>query len=310
MPVAPESPNLVRLVVGGAALGLLAGVGAAALRNTLDTKIRTQSDLESVTEVPVLGAIGHDPDAERRPLIVHADPRSPRAESFRSLRTNVQFLDLDEAKRSFTVTSAVPSEGKSTTAANLAIAMAENGARVALVDADLRRPRMADIMEVEGAAGLTDVLIGRAELDDVMVPWGVGGLRLLPAGRVPPNPSELLGSASMRALMHELERSYDAVVVDAPPLLPVTDAAILARLTGGAILITAMGRSTRHQVRAAFDALAGAGGRAFGVVMTMVRAKGGSADGYQAYGTYYGHVEEIDDSVAPAPAGRRAAPAE
>lgn len=309
-PTSPESPSFPRRAAAGAALGLLAGVAAAGLRQALDTRVRSQSDVEAIATAPVLGVIGHDPDAGRRPLIVHVDPRNPRAESFRSLRTNVQFLDLDEAKRSFTVTSAVPSEGKSTTAANLAIAMAENGARVALVDGDLRRPRVADILELEGAVGLTDVLIGRAELDDVMVPWGAGGLSVLPAGRIPPNPSELLDSASMRALMSELERMFDAVIVDAPPLLPVTDAAILSRLTSGAILITAMGRTRRHQLRGAFDALASAGGRTFGIVLTMVRRKGGPTDGYRTYGTYYGALDLVDESVAPGPTGRRVASAE
>ena len=309
-PTSAESPNLLRRIVAGTALGLFAGLAAAALRHTLDTRIRTQADLEAVTTAPVLGAIGYDPDAGRRPLVVHDDPRSPRAESFRSLRTNVQFLDLDDAARSFTVTSAVPSEGKSTTAANLAVAMAENGARVVLVDADLRRPRVADILGVEGSAGLTDVLIGRAELDDVTVPWGTGGLYVLPAGRIPPNPSELLGSASMRALMRELETLYDAVIVDAPPLLPVTDAAVLSRLTGGAILITAIGRSTRHHVRAAFETLAGAGGRASGVVMTMARTTGANADGYRTYETYYGDADRIDESVTPVHTGRRVASAD
>lgn len=311
-PSSAASPKLPRRLAAGLVIGLLVGIAGAALRHSLDTRVRSQADIEAVSEAPVLGAIGHDPDVARRPLIVHADPRSPRAEAFRSLRTNVQFLDLDEANRSFTVTSAVPSEGKSTTAANLAMAMAENGARVVLVDADLRRPRIADILEVEGSAGLTDVLIGRAELEDVTVPWGTGGLHVLPAGRIPPNPSELLGSASMRALIHELETKYDAVIVDAPPLLPVTDAAVLSRLTSGAILIAAMGRSTRHQLRAAGEKIAGAGGRMFGVVMTMVRAKGATSDGYQTYQTYetyYGNAERMDESVAPPPSGRRVASA-
>ncbi|WIB26929.1 polysaccharide biosynthesis tyrosine autokinase [Curtobacterium sp. MCSS17_015] len=312
LPQGADSPNLPRRVIAGAALGLLAGVAAAALRHSLDTRVRTQSDIEAITDAPVLGAIGHDADADRRPLIVHADPRNPRAESFRSLRTNVQFLDLDQAKRSFTVTSAVPAEGKSTTAANLAIAMAENGARVVLVDADLRRPRVAEILGIDGSAGLTDVLIGKAELDDVTVPWGLGGLNVLPAGRIPPNPSELLGSASMQALMHELELLYDTVIVDAPPLLPVTDAAVLSRLTSGSILITALGRSTRHQLRAAFEKMSSAGARTFGIVMTMVRNESSSVGAYGTYDSYYGDAQRIDESVSPAaaPSGRRVASAE
>ncbi len=114
----------------------------------------------------------------------------------------------------------------------------------------------------------------------------------------------------MRALMSELERMFDAVIVDAPPLLPVTDAAILSRLTSGAILITAMGRTRRHQLRGAFDALASAGGRTFGIVLTMVRRKGGPTDGYRTYGTYYGALDLVDESVAPGPTGRRVASAE
>lgn len=308
VPTTPTSPKLTTNLVLGLAVGLVLGIAAALIRSTLDTRVRTQEDVRAVTELPVLGGIGFDPAATKQPLIVHVDPRNPRAESFRTLRTNVQFVDLDDTVRSFTITSSLPSEGKSTTAANLAIAMAESGVRVIIVDADLRRPRLDDVLGVEGAAGLTDVLIGRAELDDVIHPWGSGGLHVLPAGRIPPNPSELLGSARMRALVDHLSTAFDYVIIDAPPLLPVTDAALLARLTDGALVIAAAGRASRNQLRVALDALASVGGRTLGLVMTMLPTKGAGSYGYGTYYAYYGKGgSAVDFSAVPRSGGRRAA---
>lgn len=281
-PEAPVSPSLVRNTLVGIVIGIALGVVVAVLRQLLDSKIRDQADVELASDSPVLGSIGFDPQAQQRPLIVQAEPHHRRSEAFRALRTSVQFVAMDGHRRSLTITSAVPSEGKSTTAANLAIAMAENGARVALVDADLRRPRVGELMGLESNAGMTDVLIGRVELEDVVMPWGRGGLHVLPSGQVPPNPSELLDSAAMLALMDALTSRYDLVILDAPPLLPVTDAAILARITDGAIVVAAVGKTTVKQLRAAVDTLRGVGSRSLGIVMTMVRTKNRSA-----YDTYY-----------------------
>lgn len=303
LPDAPESPSLPKYVALGLAFGLASGIGLAVLRQSLDTKIRTKEDVAQVTDAPVLGAIAFDPSATRDPLIVRSDPQSPRAEAFRSLRTNVQFVEMEGKRRSFTVTSALPSEGKSTTAANLAIAMSENGARVVLIDADLRRPRLAELMGIEGAAGLTDVLIGHAEIEDVTIPWGRGGLRVLPAGQTPPNPSELLGSAAMHALIEQLTAQNDFVLFDAPPLLPVTDAAILTRITGGAIVISAVGRSTQKQLAAALEALSSVGSRLLGVVATMVPTKGTTA-----YGARYEYYRSgATDELRPTKPGKHTA---
>ena len=161
VPTKPSSPNIPLFIALGGLLGLAAGIGIAVLRTVLDTRIHTLHDIEALTDKPMLGGIAFDPDAPKRPLIVHADPRSPRAESFRTLRTNLQFLNVEDGPRSFVISSAGPGEGKSTTAANLAIAIAETGARVALLDGDLRLPRVDEYMGIEGGVGLTDVLIGR-----------------------------------------------------------------------------------------------------------------------------------------------------
>ena len=292
VPTAPVTPNVPLNIALGALVGLAIGVGVAVLRETLETRIRGEHDVEQVTDVPILGGIVFDPKANERPLIVQADPRSPRAESFRTLRTNLQYLDVGRADRSFVVTSSIESEGKSTTGANLAIALADAGSRVLYVDADLRRPKVAHYMGLEGAVGLTDVLIGRAELQDVIQPWGRGQLFVLPAGHIPPNPSELLGSAPMAQLIVEFNRAFDVVIFDAPPLLPVTDAAILAKSVGGAIVVVAAGRTHKSQLAGALSALENVGASISGIVLTMLPTKGPDAYGQARYGYGYGYGED------------------
>lgn len=288
VPGQPTSPNTTLNVMLGFLLGLALGVGAALTRHALDTHVRNERDIEILTDRPVIGGIVLDPKAKERPLVLHADPRSPRAESFRTLRTNLQFLDAGKRHRSFVITSSLPAEGKSTTAANLAIALADAGARVLLVGADLRKPKMADYMAIEGGVGLTDVLVGRVSIEDATQQWGRTSLYLLPAGTIPPNPSELLGSTTMADLIDTLQEAYDVVLYDAPPLLPVTDGAVLARLVGGAIMVVASGKTRRQQVDAAIDALDNVSAPLSGVVLTMLPVKGPDAYGYGRYGYTYG----------------------
>jgi succinoglycan biosynthesis transport protein ExoP len=294
-PVNPSSPNVQLNIVFGLLVGLAVGLGVAVLRSVLDTRIHSSHDIEQVTDASILGGIALDPDAKKRPLVVHADPRSPRAESFRSLRTNLQFVNLEKGPRSFVVTSSIPGEGKSTTTANLAIALAETGASVALIDGDLRLPRVAEYMGIEGGVGLTDVLIGRAELADVLQKWGRGKLYALPSGRVPPNPSELLGSAAMKRVLSSLTDQFDFVLIDAPPLLLVTDAAVISKLTGGVIMVAASGRTKKNELAAAVRTLESIGSNLAGVVVTMLPTKG--PDSY-AYGQYsYGKFEDVQPSA-------------
>lgn len=284
----PASPNLPLNVILGLLVGLAVGFGAAVLREVLDTRIRNERDIELITSAPIMGGIGFDPKAAERPLIVQDDPLSPRAESFRSLRTNLQFLGIESEARSLLITSSVEREGKSTTSANLAIAMADAGSRVLLVDADLRRPKTAEYMGLEGAVGLSDVLIRTAKLEDVIQPWGKGDLFVLPAGKVPPNPSELLGSESMQKLIGFFEQEFDAVIFDAPPLLPVTDSAILARRVRNVVVVVAAGSTHKNQLRGALNSLQNVDVEASGIVLTMLPEKGPDAYGYARYG-YYGY---------------------
>ncbi|WP_062304479.1 polysaccharide biosynthesis tyrosine autokinase [Demequina subtropica] len=292
VPVHPQSPKKSLNVALGLVIGIAIGVGVALLRAALDTRVRNERDLERITDAPVLGGIAFDPRARQRPLIVHEDALSIRAESFRTLRTNLQFLDADRAEKRFVLTSSVPSEGKSTTAANLAITLADAGARVLLVGADLRRPKIASYMSIEDAVGLTDVLIGRVDLEHAVQRWGHSDLYLLPAGSIPPNPSELLGSSLMERLVDRLDADYDYVLYDAPPLLPVTDAAVLARLVGSTVLVVAAGRTHTHQVDNAIASLETVGAPLSGMVLTMLATKGPDAYGYGRYGYRYENQAE------------------
>lgn len=290
VPMGPSSPNLRLNLLLGLLLGLATGIGIVVLRRVLDTRVHTITDVEDALDVPLLGGIPIDPDAATQPLVVHSTPRDPRAESFRALRTNVQFLGYDAETPSFVVTSAAPSEGKSTTCANLALALAETGARVALVDADLRKPRVAELFAIEGGVGLSDVLAGRVALSAAMQPWGAGKLFLLPAGVRPPNPSELLGSAMMRRALDEMQQAFDYILIDTPPVLAVTDAVVVSRFATGTILVAASGATRRAQLASARTAIETVDARLVGAVLTKLPTTG--PDSY-AYGQYtYGVTYE------------------
>jgi len=301
-PIVPDSPNTKLNLALGLLVGLALGVGIAVLLEVLDTRIRSIRDIEQLTDLTVIGGIAFDPEATKNPLVVQADPRSPRSESFRTLRTNVQFVLVDRRK-SFVISSSLPGEGKTTTSTNLAITLAQLGNKVLLIDADLRRPRVSEYLGIEGAVGLTDVLVGRAEFDDVVQQWGEGNLDVLPAGQVPPNPSELIGGNKMIHLIAEFEANYDIVIFDCAPLLPVTDAAILARITGGAILVAAAGKTHKNQFLGGLKNLLNVDAPVLGVILTMLPTKGVDSYGYGQYGQYgYGSY------ASEAPASNQAGP--
>jgi capsular exopolysaccharide synthesis family protein len=296
--VAPEDPALPQVPLNiaiGLAVGLVVGVLIAIALGFSDRRIHSRTDLEALTARPVLGAIGADPHAKRRPLIVQEDPRSARAEAFRTLRTNLQFVGIDGKTRTLVVTSSVPGEGKTTTAANLAIVLAESGSSVLLLDADLRAPRVATYLGIEGSVGLTDVLVGRFPLADVVQAWGPHReLHVLPAGRIPPNPSDLLGSKGMAELIDTVSNQYDYVLIDAPPVLPVTDAAVLSRVTSGILLVVGAGRVKHNEVEAALDALETVGASPVGIVLTMLPTRGPDASAYGGAGPYAMKEDKVE----------------
>jgi polysaccharide biosynthesis transport protein len=281
VPTAPISPKPTLNLALGVVLGLLLGLGLAFLRDLLDTTIKSEKDCAEVTDATVIGSIGFDPEAAKNPLIVEVGPHSPRAEAFRTLRTNLQFVDAANHPRSIVFTSSVPTEGKTTTTANLAMTMAAAGARICVVEGDLRRPRLLEYMGMDGSVGLTNVLIGQAELGDVLQQFADSSLYVLGAGAIPPNPSELLGSASMIATLKELESRFDVVIIDTPPLLPVTDAAVLSTIAGGTVVIVGAGRVDRDHLSRSLQSLETVQARVLGLVLNMIPTQG--PHGYYYY---------------------------
>lgn len=287
LPTEPVAPRPAVDYALGVLFGLIIGCGLALLRHAFDTSVKSEEELRRLTGSPNLGTITYDPDVPRHPLTVQEHPRSPRAEAFRKIRTNLQFIDVDRARKAIVVTSAVPDEGKTTTLCNLAIVLARAGQRVAVLETDLRRPRAVDYLGLEGAVGLTSVLAGRLGLDEALQPWGSALFDVLASGPIPPNPSELLASRQMTNVLAELNQRYDTVLLDAPPLLPVTDGAILAAACDGALVVVRHGKTKRHQIRAAFAALEAVSARSLGTVLSM--APGSTSSPYYEY---YSALEE------------------
>ncbi len=297
-PSVPDSPRTTLDLALGLLVGLGLGVGAAVLRDTLDQTIGTRHDAGQIVGAPVLSAIVDDPSVKDSPLIVH-DAFSPRAEAFRQLRTNIRFLSVDAEVRSLVVTSSWPGEGKSTTSANLAIAMAQSGEKVVLIDADLRRPSIADMFLLPSGVGLTSVLLGDVPPAEAVQRWRDDlDLWVLASGPVPPNPSELIGSHRMVEIVDGLVAQGYMVIVDSPPLLPVTDATILSRITAGALVVVRVTKTRVDQLASAADTLRTAGAPLLGVLVNRVPK---SAAGYYSYNTYGrgAPTKDAADAVGP-----------
>lgn len=293
VPLKPVSPRVPLNLAIGLLLGLGVGVGAAYLRDQLNTTIKSVSDIETITGAVPLGVVPLDRNAAAQPL-AEASDASGRAEAYRSLRTNLQFTNVDEPPRVVVVTSSLPGEGKSTTACNLALTLALNGASTVLVGADLRKPTLGNYLGISNAVGLTNVLAGQYRLPEVLVPFMRGKLAVLPSGPTPPNPSELLDSAQMRKILTVLSDKFEYVVIDAPPVLPVTDGALLAAMADGALVVTRHGKTTLDNLRRTLQALTIVNAKVLGTAINFAPVKRDS--GYSSYG--YGYTSQPTPGAA------------
>ena len=295
----PESPIKPRRTINvglGLVLGLLLGIGIVVLRDTLDNTVKGPDDFEAFG-VPVLGYVPFDKRTTAAPVAFRDDPHSIRSEAYRQLRTNLQFVEVDNPPKVIAVTSAMPGEGKSTTALNLAVALAEADFRVCLVEADLRRPTLAVALGLVADVGFTTVLIGRAPVASVLQTAGPN-MTVLTSGRVPPNPSELLISAHARSVIATIAEGVDFVVIDTPPLLPVADGAEIATIADATVIVSRAGKTTRDQVERSVGALAKVGKRPVGVILNMITRDRTSYDYGYAYYTSYRPKESRSEAKA------------
>jgi capsular exopolysaccharide synthesis family protein len=232
----------------------------------------------------VLGTVPYDHGARKRPLIAPDSLFGARAEAYRKVRTNLRFLDVDTPHKVLMITSSIPEEGKSSTVCNLAISFAQTANRVVVVEADLRRPRAVGYLGLPGGVGLTNVLVGKADIQEAVQIWGDGLFHVLTSGPVAPNPSELLGSRRMADLLDYLRDSYDVVLVDAPPVLPFADAVATGPACDGAILIVRYGKTRADHLRRTTETLTTVNIPVLGSVLNM--APGGRSPEY-GYGYRY-----------------------
>lgn len=277
------SPNTMRNTILGLFLGLLVGSSLALLRGKLDNTVKDRESLSVVTRSPAVGAI--PAVGRKKSRFADFDARHPSedAEPYRQLRTNLQFLNIDRPPRTFVITSALSEEGKTTTTLNLGLALAEAGHTVALVEGDLRRPELSRALGAVEAVGLTTVLTKQISLDEALQKTATTGLLVLSAGPLPPNPSELLGSSQARKVLDDLRERFDFILIDAPPLLSLTDAVVLAAEADGVLFVSKWGTTSVSQIRRALADLAGVNAKVLGSILTLIPGKQAVRDGYLPY---------------------------
>ncbi len=332
-PDAPLGGQTMNTILVGAVLGLSLGLVLAFVRETLDTSIGTIEDVEAYLGVPVLGVVPHIDSREtvqrileRRPelaqidpeallshslLITHFDPKSPVAEAYRTLRTNIQFARMERSGKVIVVSSPTLQEGKTTTIVNLALTMAQSGQKTLLIGANMRRPSIHRFFGIEREPGLSnilvgsaqwqdcirtvaDILMGRFEMEDVMAAPGLDNLHIIEAGPVPANPSELLSTPAMTGFLHSVRDVYDVVLIDTPPILPVTDSAIVASQSDGVVLVYQAGKVGRLVLKRAKVHVENVGGKVWGVVLNDVKTEIAGYAYTQYYTHYYGEETVVD----------------
>lgn len=310
-PDSPVGPNRARTVIAAFFLSIGLGLGLALFFEYLDDTVHSTEEVERVLHLPALAVIPSVGSAAKRrvlsggskttalqkqngnganhsELLMNVDGRSPLAEAYRHLRTSVLLSTAGRAPKSLLVTSSLPGEGKTTTAVNTAISLAQTGASVVIIDADMRRPRLQSIFDMHGQLGLSSILSSDASEDDMLAMVRhdeESGLHVLTSGPIPPNPAELLGSDQMRRLLAVLQANYTHVVVDSPPVSSFTDGVLISTMVDGVLLVVHGGKSSRHIVRRSKQLLSDVGAKIFGVVLNNVNLQ---SHDYYYYQSYYG----------------------
>jgi capsular exopolysaccharide synthesis family protein len=308
IPDSPVEPTPARTIALAAVVGLLIGLAGAFVVEYLDDKVRTQDDLEQVTERPVLAVVPIDPPPDHRPIAM-SQPGHETVESYRGLRTNLQFLGLDRPIKVVQLTSSTSGEGKTTTSANLAVVLVQAGHRVALVDGDLRRPRLHEVFDVPQSPGFTDLLLGldaKLVVNHVEVDGG-NRISLYTSGTVPSNPSEMLSSRRTHQLIAEMGNHYDFVIIDSAPVLPVSDSVALATAVDGVLVVAQSRRVTNDDVVETLARLDRVGAPVLGMVLNQASQSSRTSYSYGGYTSRGAQPQSASPSVVeqrdwPAPA--------
>ena len=330
VPVTPVSPRIALNVLLAIGIGLALSIGAVLLLEYLDDTIRSPAEVRALLNAPILAAIGKiEGDDYQQKLIAEREPRSPLTEAYRALRTNLQFSSLDNPLKAIVVTSAGPAEGKSLTASNLAVVLAQAGLSVVLVDADLRRPVMHKVFGLKNNVGLTNWLVGQTTeavataevtgrwvestgtgkggpLDPIMQATNTTRLKVITSGPLPPNPAEVLGSTRMHQFIEEVGHVADIVIIDSPPCVTVTDAVVLSRWVDGVILVLDQKNTSRQGVQRARENLQAVDAHILGTVINRLDSSTGSNYYYGSYSTYYYyHADAPENGNGKGPGGLR-----
>lgn len=307
-PTSPSSPKKALNLALGVLLGLGLGLALAIIRQIFDTSIKTEEDLMGLT---LLAAIPFDKEAETKPLLTQLGRYASRAESYRQLRTNLQFIRPDNPARVIAVTSAMPGEGKTTTSINIALAMRQAGSKVVLIEADLRRPKIHEYLKTpKYGTGVSELLSGikpakTFDQIDTLLIEAAEGVKVLSSGAIPPNPAELLNSDAMTSLLSILKEHFDYVIIDCPPLLPITDGALIAAKSDGVLLVVRAASTKSAQLKGSIESLTAVGSGILGVELNMIPQNRSYYDygykyGYYSYGKRgYGAKAPSNNTYAP-----------
>lgn len=297
------APNKRLNAAIGLLVGLLGGGLLAFAQTALDNRIRNESSLQVAAGVTFLGSLRQRGRATGKEAVVLQEPTSQAAEDYRKLRTSLRFATLSKHPLTLVVSSSVPAEGKTTVSVNLAAVLAESGQRVLLIDADLRRPRVASYVHVDGALGLTDVLVNEASITDAVVPLGSSGVDVLAAGSWAPNPGELLSSPQMAAVIQESLTQYSVVILDSAPVLAVPDALALTQMSDGMVVVSMAGTTRKKDIQRALTSIQSAGGVVFGAVLNGVKVPRNRNLGAYTNATQQAPMDERRGSMADEGAG-------
>ena len=303
--------NSMISVITAAGIGFVLSASAAYLLEYLDDTVKTPDQVMKLGKLPTLAGIAYIDSDDDSKLVTVTDSRSPTSEAYRVLRTAIQFSVVDKTNSILLMTSGVPAEGKSTTASNLAVVLAQAGNNVLVIDGDLRRPSQHEVFKLPNKRGVTSLLLKlnvddsdievRNLVEDTVQPTQIEGLQIMTCGPIPPNPSELLGSTKMRRLLDVLDKQFDFVIVDSPPVLSVTDAAVLSALAGTTLVVLRANRSRKGEFKQVVERLEDVNANVAGVVLNSLKSGSEGHNFYYYYKDPYYTYGDDGDKDAPEP---------